>query len=1347
MRGWWRGERLTRIDSNAGLTNLQPPDSEIGLALLNLKQRMNSQAEGKSLVDSVKIEKRDKEEINPTINKASLTGRPREIADLLPSIPSFMKYQVEAWEFISDIYSNNTNEALIVSAPTGFGKTEAVIPAVINHIANSPGTAIFIFPRRALLLDQLERLARYNFPPGSIRIGMQMNGVNGLFAWTIYNEQQKNVSLKNYPYSPIQVDPRKHFNYHFDTELLFVEYVSADADRLELKFIHCRCGGNLFQDVYFRSRGATLGQGKRDQHTSFLGGSNNNTTWTCENCHRAYSISISRDDHLLLKPNLIFTTIDSLPSLFSDPEIRDSIVGRPVTIVLDEIHVYYGSYGAHAASTLSQLASRVGGNFTGIGLSATIDKPQEFGKKIFGKDAVVISPKQVDKKVIRDAETYYFVKSKSDTKSSGDFYSLKSQAMIQFGLLSTSSILEQNQTMLAFMDSIDAVSLLQRQTEDAYNEPTKRLHNFRLDGLTSGNLSYNQQVCTGFNPGSCETNCPIYESGECWNILRDSLRVTTPSLISINSVWASALPDRTTLGNSHVIFSTSELELGIDLPRVEQLVQYGAPYTIFNYLQRKGRAGRSVGSRPSFYFILGDKSNDFIYFSHGINILNKAYRLPLNTENRIVKEIHRVLNETYDDSITEYNRIPSQSVPLNYVKKFRSSWYAVLGRISSDFSSFLSNSLNISGPTIVSITDYTEMKDFKDDKKAAIEQLITTKQQELNDLLVNGLPPLHYLEQSKQGLLTRIESSTLTQNEKDVLNRSLEAAVDAVVTDIETPVAQRNTTTEKQHQVDLLQLLNRLGIQYLGTDLGTASSEFYKAVYGVATLQQTLVNGQQKIRKLFFLTQALNELKEAVNRSLSSEIIKYVFRAQHFYELSAQSSTFTVLSPPPSPLPPTNYFSTSSREVLVFPAGGVGKGEAKDIKEVIFKYFPFRLNEVGDPGSKKLVQPRVEKTDGNYQFNPLEYLDGLLFQSNLQLSQVLLPLSTQTELIRDDGVNGIVSFCEQCFILQDFNRENCRECGQRVSKVRAYASPVVEVKVNEMGRISFPVKGMKYGTATDVMITLNGVELNLRYQYYDRAHGSHMPSSKSETYTINASVPYGYLVNTHSIEIQISPLKINDLMTNFRSLNQNRQITKRDILHTLAHLWVKTVSISTGITDEYFAYRINDNDQTPSIVISEFQEGGAGYLEIFSDLISKSTNDVLDNLHRLTDCEEHNKISIDRVSQRIYDEMQTLNFVSSFKLSKKDQIVEEISGRLNLTQGEVTDHFPTCFDGCPYCLGLSVCEQGVEEQFDSLSLHIAQAYVNTLVVATNDPRKASSMVASGGIMVSSGGGSYGIFLL
>jgi hypothetical protein len=298
-----------------------------------------------------------------------------------------------------------------------------------------------------------------------------------------------------------------------------------------------------------------------------------------------------------------------------------------------------------------------------------------------------------------------------------------------------------------------------------------------------------------------------------------------------------------------------------------------------------------------------------------------------------------------------------------------------------------------------------------------------------------------------------------------------------------------------------------------------------------------------------------------------------------------------------------------------------------------------------------------------------------------------------------------------------------------------------------MKSTSSPVPNMKFGTSTDVVIALKGVELYLRYQRYDESLGNYMPLNKSEKYLVNASLPYGYMINTHSIEIKVSKNKVDYLMKVFEASNKNRKINRYVILHTIAHLWIKTISMSTGITDEFFVYRINDNESDSSVLISEIQEGGAGFLEIFTDLISNSTKDILDNMNKIVNCDEHNKIFNDKISKRIYDEMRTIDFSLTFKLSDKERIVQEISNRLNLSVGEVEEHFPVCYDGCPYCIGLSGCEEGVEEQFDSLSLMVAKSYVESIVIRTNDRQEAAKLIENGGIMVDYDGKSYGIFLL
>ncbi|KPV43388.1 hypothetical protein SE19_09000, partial [Acidiplasma aeolicum] len=234
-----------------------------------------------------------------------------------------------------------------------------------------------------------------------------------------------------------------------------------------------------------------------------------------------------------------------------------------------------------------------------------------FGMKLFNSGIKVIEPEETDIKKIEDGETYIFVKS-STRDSNGYTYPSATQNMIQSTLLIASSV--KVKKLMAFMDSIDAVSKLAKQTNDAYNH--RKLYNFRLDNLINQQSSYVGLTCNGFSP-TCTDNCDIYERGECWYILRSINDVETPKSIDIKKVFAGIPIVRSQLENSNFIFTTSELELGIDLPNINYLLQYGTPYTIFDYLQRKGRAGREPGLMPVFLFILGEKSNDYVYFSRG----------------------------------------------------------------------------------------------------------------------------------------------------------------------------------------------------------------------------------------------------------------------------------------------------------------------------------------------------------------------------------------------------------------------------------------------------------------------------------------------------------------------------------------------------------------------------------------------------------------------------------------------------------------------------------------------------------------------------------------------------------
>lgn len=1348
---------MTRIDSDADLPNLSPDEAIFAKVFLKLKQRMNAQSSGQGLVSSLKVEKTDKLEPDYSVPRKTLTGHQKDVSDLLPNrFVDFLEYQLSGWDYIEGYFNGKHSEDLIISASTGFGKTESVLPAIVKRLINTDRLSIIAFPRRSLLLDQLKRIGEYNLGNAHLRIGIQMTGISSTSEYTFYSEnQQGNIFIRGSNAKPHHIDPKYYTNYHFENDFVSVDFSNRGLDIATLKVAQCNnCGDELTARLDFQIMGTiqnrTQTYGRRGNASRFAGDSTTTTNWKCKNtsCQRKYTISLSREDHVAVRPNLIFTTIDSLSSLFSDPDLKVYFKDKLDAVILDEAHVYNGAYGSHASAILSELRSEIGRDFLKVGLSATIDSPKEFGEKLFRNQVNVISPGKRDINIKKDGETYYFLKSDNITNSSGEMRTLKSQAMIQFGIASISSIVGQDEKSLTFMDSIDAVETLRKQVSDAYEDPNKHLHTFRLDELIPPGIDYDGNTCSGLNPGICNLSCPIYDAGECWLILRNQQGVTTPTDADIISVWADTLPDRNVLENSSFIFSTSELQLGIDLPDIAHLSQYGTPYTIFDYIQRKGRAGRRIGSYPNFYFILGDKTNDYIYFSHGSNILNKNYQLPLNTENKVVNEIHTLLYKAFRDNLSEYARNTTPSPNLPYVKKFRSAWLASFKNSTSIFEDFLRNNFGIDSMTMTSVIQYGDMKSFKNDKATLVRESVQQLLDELNTLLLDHMTPIEYIELHSRELVNVIESSQLPDVEKETLIQELQRLQQEVINDSQAPDGTVPDATVLAHQTDFLNFLNRINVQYITTPIARKALEFYTKLASMVQ-NRTLAGTQQKIRYIFFKLQSLKELETALGRSLTSEIIKYFFRSQHFYEVAEVSSSQQYTQAHFTPLPPNTYFSSSSREVLIANRDNQRDSYTTDVRDSIFKFFPFRLIENGSEYYKTLSQPLVHGTGGTRTFRTTSFIDGISFHYD-QNNLALMPLSLSIESVRDDGLNGVVSFCNHCFSIQNISSFRCSSCGTNLPKARIYAKRLVEVSIVDRGSKYNPIRGLSYSKDTDTSPILTGVSVDVAYHEYDGQISNYRPNGMRATYRLSADTPYGYMVNTHSIHIQVGREKIDALMSEFRNAYPNRLLSDEEILHTIAHLWIKTITLTTGISDEYFGYSftIDEREKNGTINISELQEGGAGYLEVFVNKILNYTKDVYDNASTIVDCQENARDRVDSTTLQISTAMNQIDFINDLSLSKKSEIVDACVNILTgHQQGEIEAHFPACYDGCPYCLYLSSCNHGSEEQVDGLSLFVARKYLESLLMKTTDPKKASEAVERGGLLISNVGGEYGIFLL
>jgi ATP-dependent helicase YprA (DUF1998 family) len=1332
---------MTRLDNVndlhllRNLPNVSIDNELLARAIIQMKQRLKLARDSKAplLNSSLKVEFGTKHERNASVSKSTLQGYLLDVANMV-KFQNFMTYQVKSWEFLNKVLTNKTSKDIIIAAPTGFGKTEAIMPPLIKHSVETGELVLVIVPRRALVFDQLKRLGDYNLGSKALKLGIQMTEIKPKLEWTIYQGEQKNIMIGRTP-SNAKIDYQRHWNYSFENDLMRVTYVNSNKDRAKLLLMKCSCGGEFEADLFIRTKNYT--SGPRGTGARFL----SSGPWKCNACQKELGISLSRDTHSTIKPNLLFTTFNSLESLLSDPDVREDFKKRLRAVIVDEVHTYNSIYGSHASSLIREIRKlKPKERLIFAGLSATIDSPSEFGRKIFGNDVEVFQPEPMDEKPIPNGETYYFIKAADKVRQSASSYSLKSQSFIQFMLLLQSSYARNTDKTLVFIDSIDAVGLLSRQVEDAYNN--KHLQDFRLDGLLNGRNGFINDQCTGLKT-NCYNSCGVFAGGECWVILRESRGVSAPSSLSITPVSSQSL-QTARIATSNVILSTAELELGIDLPDIAHLVQYGATYTIFNYIQRKGRAGRSIGITPEFYFILGDRSNDYLYFSLGSQLLTRPYRLPLEENNTIINQVHSELESIYEDIDAEYFRlIAGINVGDNdYIYKFRSAWATVLKNINSDFLHFLEQEVNLNFLDLQNINNYSDFNSFKNFNDTAVETAIKAKRQRLNEFILDGLTPLQYVNEVRSKLAKGVDSSSLSDALKISIMQELNTRFSLVINDLE---GNGNVNTNQQkNQRDLLTFLHTLSITYLNTDISRISGSSYSDINRIANTQ-SLANAQNQVRILFLQLRALFELKEAVTRTMNSEIVKYVLRSQYFFTHSLKLSTNT--NPKIPVLPPNNLFSSSGTECERYIHTPGEASESIDVRDLIYKFFPLRLNEYGTNGYKLVSLPKIRRDGTKHIFETASFIDGVNFINNE--SAIILPTSVRIERITAlDSTNDVVNFCQNCITFVDKNARVCPHCNDALSAVRAYASPIEEISVEFSGDLTSPFRGITLSKSALITLLLTGVELNVRYCYYDNDFDTYMPGTESELIPIEASRSYGYQISSHALSIQIGKKRVEDLFKKFKQTYPQRgQFSLRDVLHSIAHLWLKTISTVTGVSPEEFVYQIDESDY--KIIVGELQEGGSGYLLAFIEYLTFSTNRVIQDMGSIIACEEHDKINSSSQRKDVYNELMR-QYSATRSLSERSVFTKEIAQALSLSEGEVVESYPTCVDGCPYCLALQSCEMGDDEQLDHISRDVADWYFDTLIIKTNDQNKVADLVKDGGIIVKSAnlpGEDYGVFFL
>lgn len=527
--------------------------------------------------------------LNPLIGEALEKG-PR-------MYPSLYLFQKEAIDKITKNLNENPSRINAITARTAGGKTEAfmlpIIDYCIKNIDKIGTKAIFIYPTKALANDQANR-------------------TNSLLAYI--NEQLKRDGKRKITIGI----------YHGDITNKIYDY----------SIFRCPYCSNLL---------------KHDEHGKLF----------CENRICGYLLDYKREyaaDHILLTrnsihvnpPDILITNPDMLNILLIERPESQAIFGRkksllkcgtcgeivvtsknrkkhsslvkygekcpgmlclvntdfssPKFIVIDEVHLMYGAFGAHLSYLLSRLTNVIrtyneSAKIVHIASSATIRNPKRFLSAMYGvqEDMIDIFPTPGDEK------KYYDLEETDETIRRYHLFSMpnayKTTMTVSFAYFKLLEYYKKKgldfPNVLTFVNAIAAANSLISTTRQRVGQQ----FNVKIDGHSTE-----------------------FDKKE---------RARKEDDFNRNLI--------------NFLFATKTLEVGVDFDRINVLGLFGSPYSFNDFLQRIGRAGRKNNALVLTFFRSFNPVDNFYYskchefLNYDISIRDKYMEdLPLSRDNPVI---------------------------------------------------------------------------------------------------------------------------------------------------------------------------------------------------------------------------------------------------------------------------------------------------------------------------------------------------------------------------------------------------------------------------------------------------------------------------------------------------------------------------------------------------------------------------------------------------------------------------------------------------------------------------------------------------------------------------------------